>query len=192
MTNFLKELERMGLNSLSFTEQESTLLEQFIEHSSTFFEHVCQQKPDKPHHDMALGLLTKAHEEAFNNYLATQPKIAELKTMFTDSVGTEHAGKFSTLNQAELVVISSLWFMVQGYTGIDFSYANDKAAETANLLTENQAEVEHEENMNDSEHYRSLFMKAYYAGIEAYRQNDRDTSVLLTIKNQLKRLFKRS
>ncbi|WP_299019745.1 hypothetical protein [uncultured Photobacterium sp.] len=192
MTNLLKELEKMGLNSLSFTEQETSLLEQFIDHSSAFFDNVCQHKPDKPPHDMALGLLTKAHQEAFDNYQATQPKISELQTMFTDNVGAEHASKFSTLNQAELSVISSLWFMAQGFTGIDFSYANDKAAETAELLTENQTSTEDtkKKSIKNSEDYRSLFMKAYYTGIDAAHQNQPHLSFLLTIKNYLKHLFK--
>jgi len=188
MTPLLKELEKMGLSTLSFSEQERTLLEQFITISSPFFDSVCQHRAEKPTKDLVLGLLTKSHREAFDEYLATQPKIKELKQLFSDQVGNEHAGKFTTLNQAELTVISSLWFMAQGYTGIDFSYANDHAQETAELLCGN---LQSPSESDEVQRIRTRFMQAYYTGVDYSHKNQNSESFLITIKNVLTRLFGR-
>lgn len=186
MAELLKELENMGLSALSFSEQEQALLEQFISVSSPFFDNVCQHRVDKPTHDLVLGLLTKSQQEAFDEYQATLPKITELKQMFSDQVGSEYAEKFKTLNQAEMTVISSLWFMVQGYTGIDFSYANDHAEEIAGLLSEYKP---HSSVTGDAEHYRTRFMQAYYTGVDHARKAQGSGNLYVTIKHYLKRLF---
>ncbi|MCW8330250.1 hypothetical protein MD588_15675 [Photobacterium sp. SDRW27] len=188
MTPLQQELEKMGLSTLSFSEQEQTLLEQFISISSPFFDNVCQHRADKPAQDLVLGLLTKSHREAFDEYQATQPKIKELKQLFSEQVGSEHAGKFTTLNQAEVTVISSLWFMAQGYTGIDFSYANDHAQETAELLCTNLQSTAVDDEI---QHIRTRFMQAYYTGVEHSQNSHSSGSYFKSIKTVLKRFFGR-
>ena len=183
----------MGLAALSFNEQEQQLLGEFITVSTPFFDKVRQNRPDKPSHDLVLGLLTKSQQEALAEYQATKPKIDELKQMFSDKVGAEHAGKFITLNQAEVTVIASLWFMAQGYTGIDFSYANDHAQEIAELLGEHSQFVEKHKQFAsagyDSERYRTRFMQAYYTGIDHAEKKQTHGNTYMTIKSYIKRLF---
>ena len=129
-----------------------------------------------------------SQQEAVAEYQATRPKIDELKQMFNDKVGTEHGGKFMTLNQAEVTVIASLWFMAQGYTGIDFSYANDHAEEIAELLG---VHSQFAQDAEDPEHYRTRFMQAYYTGIEHALKSQPQKNTLMTIKSYFRRLFGR-
>ncbi|MGF1715625.1 hypothetical protein L4D08_12125 [Photobacterium chitinilyticum] len=186
MTHLLKELQHMGLSTLDFSEHEQTFLDQFITVSAPFFDKISQHRPDKLSQDLILGLLTKSHHEALDNYQITEPKAAELKAMFSDQVGTEHAEKFTELSHDELIVISMLWFLTQGFTGIDYSYANDHALETAGLLDD-------EQQTEEAERYRTRFMQAYYTGIEVAKKQARqqaDSSPFyVTLKKHLKRLF---
>lgn len=186
MAEFRKELENMGLNALPLSQQELTLLEQFLSISSPFFDSVCLHRADKPTQDLVLGLLTQSHQQAFDAYQATEPKITELKAMFSDKVGAEHAKKFTALNQDELIVISLLWFMAQGFTGIDFSYANDHAEETAELININQPDSSQEKEIKQ---LRTRFMQAYYIGIDCAHDKANPTPLFITIKSLLKRLF---
>lgn len=186
MADLHQELDKMGLSALSFNQQEQVLLEEFIAVSAPFYNNVCQHKADRPACDLVLGLLTKSQQEAIAEYRATLPKISELKRMFSDQVGTEHADKFITLNQEEVAVISSLWFMAQGYTGIDFSYASDHAQEIAELLGRQESSDTATDNC---QHYRSRFMQAYYTGIDYHQKNQPDKNAYVSLKRLLKRLF---
>ncbi len=191
MTHLLKELQHMGgLSTLDFSEHEQTFLDQFITVSAPFFDNISKHRPDKLSQDLILGLLTKSHHEALDNYQTTEPKAAELKAMFSDQVGAEHAEKFTELSHDELIVISMLWFMAQGFTDIDYSYANDHALETAGLLANNQQTSTQTE---EAEHYRTRFMQAYYTGIEVAkkqaRQHTDSNNICVTIKNHLRWLF---
>ncbi|MGR5147939.1 hypothetical protein ACQKP8_15500 [Photobacterium alginatilyticum] len=190
MTQLHNALQQMGLSALDFSEHEHTFLDQFLNISAPLFDKICQHRPDKPSHDLILGLLTKSHQEALDNFRATEPKTAELKAMFSDKIGAEHADKFTELSHDEVTIISTLWFMAQGYTGIDYSYANDHAVEIAEKLNQ---DVTAETRQENTEQYRNRFMKAYYTGIDFARKesskNKRSANFVETIKNGLKRLL---
>ncbi|MGF1682141.1 hypothetical protein [Photobacterium minamisatsumaniensis] len=175
-------LNLIGLDQLPLNTDERDYATQFIAHRSAFFTQVCEQKPDKPQHDLALGLLTQSVQVTTEEFTATQNKIADMNQIFSQHVGKEHASKFKTMNHLELSVIAQMWFLAQGYCGIEVSYTNEQAIELSNtLLTDTDDQQFHAQ--------RQAFMQAYYTGIEFNHKNKPNSDFLLTIKNALKRLF---
>ncbi|MGF1703475.1 hypothetical protein L4D09_24595 [Photobacterium makurazakiensis] len=175
-------LNLLGLDQLPLNTDERDYATQFIAHRSAFFTRVCQQKSDKPQHDLALGLLTQSVQIATEEFNATKDKITDMNQLFSESVGKEHADKFKTMNALELSAIAKLWFLVQGYCGIDVSYTNEQAVELSNTLLANTDDMQFHTQ-------RQAFMQAYYTGIEFNHKNKPKSDFLLTIKNALRRLF---
>ncbi|MEJ2764685.1 hypothetical protein VV869_12080 [Photobacterium sp. MCCC 1A19761] len=181
MTDFHHTLRTMGLPLLELTESEQQQIIQLIDHQASFFAKVVQQKPDKPRHDLVLGLLTKCHQESLANFQATQATLSRVQSVFEETIGPTQALKFTTTSASDVRGYATLWFMAQGYTGIDFSYANDHANDIATLLAASAVVRE-----NDPSVFRTGLMQAYYAGRQAAASKRQTGSGFL---NQLKRLF---
>lgn len=183
MPDLLNELCVMGLHDLPFSEQERSELDQFIAVCSPFFVSVCQQKPDKSPHHLLLGVMTKAQNEAVADYQHKSQSLQNMKQVFEDTVGADHAGKFVATDSQRLTVITTVWFMVQGYTGIDFSYANDHAGQIAQALMPGSPNPS---TTHAAEPTRSGFMRAYYIGVEQASKNTPAATLFETIKKWLK------
>ncbi|MGF1759575.1 hypothetical protein L4D76_16835 [Photobacterium sagamiensis] len=184
MPDLLNELSVMGLHDLPFSEQERGELNQFIAVCSPFFVSVCQQKPDKSQHHLLLGVMTKAQSEAVEDYKQKSQSLQNMKQVFEDTVGAEQADKFVATDSQRLTVIATLWFMVQGYTGIDFSYANDHAEQIAQTLMPDALDSS---KTHSTEPIRSCFMRAYYVGVEQARKSKQSATLLETVKKWLSR-----
>ncbi|PSW20531.1 hypothetical protein C9I98_06675 [Photobacterium sanctipauli] len=183
MQTLEETLNAIGLPTLVLDDHEREFIAGFISHRSAFFDSVCQQKAEKPQRELVLGLLTQSVEQNREAFSSTQATINNMTQLFEEHVGKAHAGKFKTSNQLELAALAKLWFLAQGYNGIDVSYANDHASEISNLLRP-------DEDSPEWHHQRQRFMQAYYAGIEQHHKNQPKASIFLTIKNQLKKAFK--
>ena len=188
MPDLLNELSVMGLHDLPFSEQERSELDQFIAVCSPFFVSVCQQKPDKSQHHLLLGVMTKAQSEAVEDYKQKSQSLQNMKQVFEDTVGADHADKFVATDSQRLTVIATVWFMVQGYTGIDFSYANDHAEQIAQTLMPAPlvSTTANSSNTHSAEPIRSGFMRAYYVGVEQARKNKSSATLFETIKKWFK------
>lgn len=184
MTDLNQALRTMGLLSLELTTSEQQQIQQLIDNQAAFYAKVVRQKTDKLPHDLALGLLTKCHQQALANFQATAATISRVQSVFAQTVGREQAQKFSTSSESDVLGYTTLWFMAQGYTGIDFSYANDHANETAIILAESPAVSENDPNV-----FRSRFMQAYYVGRHAADAHSGEGNAWLS---RLKRLFRRN
>lgn len=185
MRNLQTELKAIGLEQLTFDDPQRIELDQFITVCSPFFDSVCQQKPDSPRHDLLLGVMTKAQNEAQLDFEQKRQSLHNMQQVFKKTVGKEHADKLIPTDSNQLIVITTLWLLVQGYQGIDFSYANDHATEVANLLSDSQ-------ERNSSTHtdtLRSGFMQAYYISVDNAQANKPTTSMLDKVKQWLQRSF---
>lgn len=181
MTDLNQALRTMGLLSLELTTSEQQQIQQLIDNQAAFYAKVVRQKTDKLPHDLALGLLTKCHQQALANFQATAATISRVQSVFAQTVGREQAQKFSTSSESDVLGYTTLWFMAQGYTGIDFSYANDHANEIATILTGSLALRD-----NDPNAQRSRFMQSYYVGRHTAEAKQQAGSGLMS---RIKRLF---
>ncbi|NMT19539.1 hypothetical protein HKA99_34870, partial [Vibrio parahaemolyticus] len=74
-----------------------------------------------------LGLLTKSHIEASANYEQNAHSTQRMQQVLTDSLGNEHADKFTNQSAEDLILVTHLWLYTQGYLNMDFSLAHDHA-----------------------------------------------------------------
>ena len=174
-------LNEFGFEQLPFSDAEREFAQSFVEFRSDFFLSVCQQKADKPQQDLALGLFTHSFQQVLAEFQATQSKICEMDTLFQQHVGEQHAKKFHTLNELEVKAIAMMWFLCQGFNGIDFSYANDHATEVSQQLTLHDA--------TKAESLRLQFMQSYYLGVDQAHSLKPKAGLLLTIRKALKSFF---
>lgn len=180
MNDLHHTLNTMGLQSLDLTEPDQQQITRLIDTQARFFSKVVRQKPDKSPHNLALGLLTKCYQEALANFQATEKTISRVQSVFAETIGHEQAQKF-TSSDSDVQNFAMLWFMAQGYTGIDFSYANDHANEIATILTGSLALRD-----NDPNAMRSRFMQSYYVGRHTAETKQQAGSGLMS---RIKRLF---
>ncbi|UTV30402.1 hypothetical protein [Photobacterium atrarenae] len=181
MNDLHHTLNTMGLQSLELSEPDQQQITRLIDTQTRFFAKVVQQKPDKPPHDLVLGLLTKSYQEALANFQATEATISRVQSVFEETIGREQAQKFTTSSNNDVQHFAVLWFMAQGYIGIDFSYANDHANEAATILAGSPAVRD-----NDPNALRSWFMQSYYVGRHTAKTNQQERSGLVS---RIKRLF---
>ena len=179
-------LNEFGFEQLPFSEAERDFAVSFVDFRSDFFLNVCQQKADKPQQDLALGLFTHSFQQVLDEFQATQSKITEMDTLFQQHVGEQHAKKFHTMNALEVKAIAMIWFLCQGFNGIDFSYANDHATEISQQLASNSNTCDNAK----AESLRQQFMQSYYIGVDQAHNMKPKESLLLTLQNAVKSLFK--
>ena len=184
MKQLKQVLNEFGFEQLPFSEAEREFAAGFIDFRSDFFLNVCQQKADKPQQDLALGLFTHSFQQILDEFHATQSKISEMDALFEQHVGEQHAKKFRTMNELEVKAIAMVWFLCQGFNGIDFSYANDHATEISQQLASNSSDDTREESL------RQQFMQSYYIGVDQAHSMKPKASLLLTLQNAVKSLFK--
>ena len=181
-------LQNAGLAELTTSQDE---LDAFITAYSAAFDTICQQKPDTPQYDLLLGFMTKTYLEK-REYLQTQAEsMKNMRQVFSATVGKEHAEKFKSKEPELLQCIASIWFMVQGYMRIDYSYAYEHADEVAQCLSEQYlGEQDLSKPSHHVEDIRSEFMRLYYVGI-GYSQQKATKSFISTLTQPLKNWFKR-
>ena len=182
MKSLKQLLNEFGFELLPFSDTEREFADNFVVFRSDFFQSVCQQKADKPQQELALGLFTHSIQQILDEFQATQTKISEMDTLFKQHVGEQHAKKFQTMNELEVKTVAKLWFLCQGVNGIDFSYANDHATEISQQLTTS--------SNDNAELLRQQFMQSYYTGVDQAHSLKPKASLLLTLQNAVKSLFK--
>ncbi|WP_157037796.1 hypothetical protein [Photobacterium aquae] len=182
MKTLQQVLEDSGLAELPLTEKSNDYIAQFITQREDFFQRVCREKADKYPYGLSLGLMTQMIHAALENYQVTHAKTAELRTLITDHIGDVHAAKFTTMNDIEIQTLATVWLMVQGANGIDFSYANEQAEMLCSVLDKQSPTI-------GDNPIRSQLMQAYYIGVEHLRPEYQPTSLLASLSNKVKALF---
>ncbi|MCG7497801.1 hypothetical protein MHO82_13095 [Vibrio sp. Of7-15] len=182
MPVLLDLLQRAGLAELTSSSQTQEESDTFITAYSSAFDAVCKQKPDSTQNDLLLGFITKTYLAKREYYQAQEESMENMRQVFKDTVGKEHAGKFKSQESDSLQFTASVWFMVQGYTGIDYSYAYEHADDIAHLLSQQAEQIES---------IRSELMRSYYVGVEHSQRNKDKSSFISALTQPLRRWFKR-
>ncbi|OAN11034.1 hypothetical protein A3K86_18840 [Photobacterium jeanii] len=173
-------LEQVGLPRLALSETQQKQLTDFIENQHTFFERVCEQKRDKHQTDLLLGLLTKAQQQTELAYSQNAEAIQRMQQVFSETIGEEQKSKFISQDHNQLALETHLWLLVQGYCGIDFSYANEQAQRVAELLT----------SSDEAQALRSQFLASYYHG-KTTKDNKQPSEATSSLWQRLERFFGR-
>lgn len=158
MTNLEQVLKEIHADSVVDTHNLGTEWDSFCEQYAALFDKVRQSKPDSSVTHHLLGILTKAHIESQTLIQEHQNAIINMKQVFEENLGEQHAARIENQSQKQLVFVTHLWLYLQGYLQMDFSLANDHAEQTANLITQISG--------LDSHALRTDFLGSFYQGIE--------------------------
>ncbi len=178
MTLLSELIEEMGVEAIPFVMEHKAAKKRWLNEQNSLFIRVCENKPETAPVLHLLGLLTKSHIEASALYEQHAQTTLQMQQALSDSVGNEHANKFTNQSAEELTLVTHLWLYIQGYLNMDFSLAHDHAEQTQALL---QRELEIKSV--DVNAFKSELMRSFYLGKEANSsKND-------TLISKLKRLL---
>lgn len=178
MTPLSELIEEMGIKSIPFVLEHDAAKKRWLNEQNSLFIRVCKNKPATAPVLHLLGLLTKSHIEASALYEQHAQTTLQMHQALSDSVGNEHASKFTNQSAEELTLITHLWLYIQGYLNMDFSLAHDHAEQTQTLLQRELAI-----KCIDVNAFRSELMRSFYLGREA------NPSTSYSLINKLKRLL---
>lgn len=162
MTSLSELSQEMGFKEIPFVKEHKAAKRRWLKEQSQLFTKVCENKPATAPTLHLLGLLTKSHIEASANYEQHAHSAQQMQQVLTDSLGDEHADKFTNQSVEDLILITHLWLYTQGYLNMDFSLAHDHAEQTQNTL-------QHELVVKrmDVDAFRTELMQSFYLGREA-------------------------
>ncbi|WP_299692795.1 hypothetical protein [uncultured Vibrio sp.] len=149
-------------------------LASFIDENHALFKHACENKPNNSERQTLLGLLTKVHIDAIYRFESHKDASEAMQSVFDNTVGREHSGKFQNANAQQLSLVTHLWLFIQGRLGMDYSLANDHAASTAALLSRLSRSTEDE--------IRVAFMASFYDGLDLYQVENKPSGLIHRVK----------
>ncbi|MBV7264171.1 hypothetical protein L6J37_11740 [Photobacterium sp. WH77] len=195
MSSFSQQLTAMGLRSLDFNQAENASLDVLLSQLETEFSSLQQQRPNSKGDDLLLGLMTKTHLSALEQYQSTESQSHAMNDLFVQQLGKEHAARFDNQHHGHFLLVTRLWMLVLGYQQIDLSYAADHAQSSASLLFPDDATGP---SHSRAEQTRRRFMQAYYQGKASARDNARGTeqntssvSFINSLRGWFQRIFHR-
>ncbi|PFG58414.1 hypothetical protein ATG66_0964 [Vibrio sp. ES.051] len=162
MTSLNELVQDMGFKAIPFVKEHKASKRRWLKEQSPLFTKVCKNKPTTAPALHLLGLLTKSHIEASALYEQHAHSAQKMQQVLTDSLGDEHAGKFTNQSAEDLILITHLWLYTQGYLNMDFSLAHDHAEQTQNTL-----QYELVIKYIDVDLFRTELMQSFYLGREA-------------------------
>lgn len=162
MTSLSKLVEEVGCQAIPFAIEHKGAMKRWLNTHGALFSKVCENKPDTAPALHLLGLLTKSHIEASSSYEQSANAIQQMQETLSETIGDEHASKFTNQAAEDLILITHLWLYTQGYLNMDFSLAHDHAQQT-------QTTLQHELAIKriDKNSFRSELMQSFYLGREA-------------------------
>ena len=162
MTPLNELTQEMGFKNIPFVDEHKAARRRWVKEQASLFIRVCENKPDTAAALHLLGLLTKSHIEASALYEQHATSTHKMQQVFSDTLGEEHAEKFTNQSAEDLVLVTHLWLYTQGYLNMDFSLAHDHAEQTQNTL-------QHELVIRrmDLDAFRTDLMQSFYLGKEA-------------------------
>ncbi|CAM2924731.1 hypothetical protein [Vibrio mytili] len=162
MTPLNELIQEMGFTDIPFIKEHAVANQRWLQQQAPLFERVCEHKPSTAPTLHLLGLLTKSHIEASALYEQQAHSTQQMQQVLTDTLGDEHASKFTNPVTEDLILITHLWLYTQGYLNMDFSLAHDHAQQT-------QQSLQHELVIKrvDIDAFRTELMQSFYLGKEA-------------------------
>ncbi|MGR5067640.1 hypothetical protein [Vibrio alfacsensis] len=178
MTLLNQLIQDMGFKNIPFMEQHKAARRRWTNEQAPLFTKVCENKPDTAPALHLLGLLTKSHIEASAQYEKSATTSQQMQQVLSNTLGDEHADKFTNQSAEDLTLITHMWLYTQGYLNMDFSLAHDHAEQTQHTL-------HHELVIKriDLDAFRADLMHSFYLGKEA------NSAPSKGILGWLKRLF---
>lgn len=164
MSELKQQLLLLGMANLSVDTTTQQQFEQFISASSAHFEHVRQQRPNSTLLDLLLGFMTLHHQQAHQQWLHQQTAAIKMKAVFNNTIGNDYANNFTHQDQHYLLALTHLWLMVQGASGIDYSYSNEQAEIQSRIIIGNKQPESSTQLNIEVESLRCKFMQSYYLG----------------------------
>lgn len=177
MCEIKQALTELGACTLEYIEQNSDTVQRFCDAQNSLFMRVRENKPEAPVALLLLGLLTKANIEALAQFTANKKSRRAMRDVFDNSVGEEFCNKFHDIGLHDLLLVSTLWAFIQGRLNMDFSLANDHAAESAMQLApffNTTPDV-----------VRTELMHAFYQGKTLFQRHDAKPTFWQRIVNAL-------
>lgn len=181
MSSLLSELDNAGALNVSNISAQKKELQLLCEANESLFTKVCERKPETSPLQHALGVLTKAQIEAISRLQTQSSASSAMLEAISSTVGSEHLQKFSSKEGQELLLITHLWIYLLGRLNMDFSYANDHALQTSNLLSPLV--------YKPIEGLRCQFMETFYQGLQQHKHYNPNRSVFHSIKSFVSRIY---
>lgn len=181
MSSLLSVLTNAGVLNVSIIATQKNAVQQFCEANESLFTKVCGRKPETPPLQHALGVLTKAQIEAISQLQTQSSASSAMLEAISSTVGSEHLQKFSSKEGQGLLLITHLWVYLLGRLNMDFSYANDHALLTSNLLSPLV--------YKPIEGLRCQFMETFYQGLQEHQHYNPSRSIFHSIKSFVSRIY---
>lgn len=162
MTSLSELIQQMGVKDIAFVKKHQAARRRWTKEHAPLFARVCENRPEKAPALHLLGLLTKSHIEATANYEQSASSTQQMQQVLNETLGNEHADKFTNQSAEDLIFITHLWLFTQGYLHMDYSLAHDHAEQT-------QSTLNHELIIKrmDVDAFRTELMQSFYMGKEA-------------------------
>ena len=183
MSQLEQQLLLLGINHLSIDVKTRHQLDQFIAASSAHFDHICQQRPEKPLLDLLLGFMTLHHQQAQQQWLHQRTTTKKMNVIFNDTLGDNFANKFINQDQDTLLALTHLWLMLQGASGIHYSYSNEQAEIQCQMIIGSEYTQFPTKTNIDLEALRCQFMQSYYLG-----KNHNKSNFICRIKQRFRKV----
>ncbi|HAS6347012.1 TPA: hypothetical protein I7241_03430 [Vibrio vulnificus] len=177
MSEIKQALTELGACTLEYVEQNSDTLHRFCDAQNALFMRVRENKPETSVALLLLGVLTKAHIEALAQFTTSKESRHSMRDVFDKSVGEAFSDKFHDVDLHDLLMVSTLWAFVQGRLNMDFSLANDHAAESAMQLAPFLGTT--------PDVVRTELMHAFYQGKTLFQRHDAKPTLWQRIVNAL-------
>lgn len=187
MSSLSHYLTEMGVHTLFCHQAETPSLKTLLAHLDAEFARIQSMRPDKSDADLLLGLMTKTHLAALEQLQQTEDKSEAMQTLFVQTLGADHAGRFTNQYQTDCILVTRLWMLVLGNQNMDFSYVAEHAESTAALLfPEEKTGLSH----SRAEQVRRQFMQAYYHGQSASQLPSEQNQVRPSVPGKLKAIYR--
>lgn len=164
MSELKQQLLLLGMADLPVDASTQQQLEQFILASSAHFEHVRQQRPNSTLLDLLLGFMTLHHQQVHQQWQHQHTTAIKMKAVLNNTIGNDYARNFTHQDQHYLLAVTHLWLMVQGASGIDYSYSNEQAETQSHIIINGEQTVQPTQLNIEVESLRCKFMQSYYLG----------------------------
>ncbi|CEO41210.1 hypothetical protein [Photobacterium kishitanii] len=164
MSELKQQLLLLGMADLPVDASTQQQLEQFISASSAHFEHVRQQRPNSTLLDLLLGFMTLHHQQVHQQWQHQHTTAIKMKAVLNNTIGNDYARNFTHQDQHYLLAVTHLWLMVQGASGIDYSYSNEQAETQSHIIINGEQTVQPTQLNIEVESLRCKFMQSYYLG----------------------------
>ena len=171
MSELKQQLLLLGMANLPIDATTQQQLEQFISASSAHFDHIRQQRPNSTLLNLLLGFMTLHHQQSHQQWLNQRAAATKMNAIFSATLGDDHANNFTHQDQHYLLALTHLWLMVQGASGIDYSYSNEQAEIQSRNIINNENTVSPIQLNTKVDSLRCQFMQSYYLGKNHHNVN---------------------